>query len=179
MSHQIFSLQPFPSEESLVDLKIAGNISRHNNQLTINYQVVGELAPVEIPSSVDIPTRKHELWQDTCFEFFIGIKDSQQYWEFNLSPSRNWNIYRFHGYRQGMQEETAFTALPFSIENYSDSLEMSLNVDLERIISPEQLIDVAITTVIKQKDGKITYWALVHPGKEADFHIRDSFIIRL
>lgn len=89
MSHQIFSLQPFPSEESLVDLKIAGNISRHNNQLTINYQVVGELAPVEIPSSVDIPTRKHELWQDTCFEFFIGIKDSQQYWEFNLSDRKS------------------------------------------------------------------------------------------
>jgi hypothetical protein len=38
---------------------------------------------------------------------------------------------------------------------------------------------VGITTVIKHKDGEVTYWALIHQGKEADFHIRESFIVEI
>jgi hypothetical protein len=177
MNQQI-SLQPFPSAE-VVPVQITGNISRVDNQLTINYQLVGDLQEIVIAQPSDTPARQHELWQDTCFEFFLGIKDSQRYWEFNLSPAGHWNIYRFDSYRQGMQEETAFNLLPFNVEHQSDSLLLSLNVDLDKIVSSKQLIDVAITTVIKQKNGVVTYWALVHQGKEADFHIRDSFIVEL
>jgi hypothetical protein len=178
MSQQNFSLHAFPSAE-FPPVEITGNISRDHNQLTINYQLIGNLQEIVIAQPSDTPTRQHELWQDTCFEFFLGIKNSQRYWEFNLSPAGHWNIYRFDSYRQGMQEETAFNVLAFNVEHQLDSLVLSLNLDLGKIISPEQLIDVAITTVIKQKSGDINYLALVHKGKEADFHIRDSFIIEL
>ncbi|BAY37347.1 hypothetical protein NIES2111_16840 [Nostoc sp. NIES-2111] len=178
MSQQTFSLQPFPSAE-VPPVQITGNISRDDNQLIINYQLIGNLQEIVIAKPSDTPTRQHELWQDTCFEFFLGIKNSQRYWEFNLSPAGHWNIYRFDSYRQGMQEETAFSVLPFRVENKSDSLVLALNLDLDKIISSAQLIDVAITTVIKQESGDINYLALVHKGKEADFHIRDSFILEL
>ncbi|MEC4813989.1 MAG: DOMON-like domain-containing protein [Scytonema sp. PMC 1069.18] len=179
MNEQTFSLYPFPSTKSLPKLKIAGNIARYDNQLTITYALFGDLQQVVIPSVSDIPTRKHELWKDTCFEFFIGVQDSEQYWEFNLSPTGDWNVYHFNGYRQGMQEETDFTTLPFSIYNQADSVTLAINIDLDKIISLEQSLDVAIASVIKHNDGEDSYWALTHQGEKPDFHLRDSFTIKL
>ncbi|MEH2384525.1 MAG: DOMON-like domain-containing protein [Nostoc sp.] len=200
MNEQTFFLQPFPSTKSLPNLKIAGNIARNGNKLVICYMLEGDLkeialakptvplrgsklrvvdAPEGIVPPSNTPSRKHELWKDTCFEFFLGIKDSARYWEFNLSPVGYWNVYRFDGYRQGMQEETAFTILPFDVQNQADGLALALDVDLGKIISADQAIEVGITTVIKHKNGEVTYWALTHQGAEADFHLRDSFIIEL
>jgi hypothetical protein len=76
------------------------------------------------------------------------------------------------------------TKLPFSVNQLSDGLTLAIDVDLDKlninkIIPPEQALEIAITTVIKGKDGKVTYWALTHPGAEADFHRRDSFVIEL
>jgi hypothetical protein len=175
---QTFSLQPFPAE-SLANFKITGNIARHANTLVIHYTLSGDLKQVVITPPANPPARKHELWENTCFEFFIGIKNSQQYWEFNLSPSGHWNVYRFDDYRQGMQEETAFMTLPFSVQNQSESLTLALNIDLNKIVSKDQNLEIAITTVIKHKDGEVTYWALTHQGTKADFHLRNSFIIDL
>ena len=186
MSEQTFSLQPFPSTKSLPNLKIAGNIARNGNQLAIRYILEDDLKEIAlakptggIAPPTNTPSRKHELWQDTCFEFFLGIKDFARYWEFNLSPTGHWNVYRFDGYRQGMQEETAFENLPFNVQNQTDSLILTLDVDLDKIISAEQAIEVGITTVIKDRNGEVTYWALTHQGAEADFHLRDSFILEM
>ncbi|MCG6133804.1 MAG: DOMON-like domain-containing protein [Nostoc sp. LLA-1] len=178
MTKQTFFLQPFSSNESLTNLHITGNIARYDNQLTINYQLSGDLKTVVISLPSNTPTRKNELWEETCFEFFLGIKDSAQYWEFNLSPSGNWNIYRFDGYRQGMTEETAFSVLPFKVHQ-SDDLSLVVNIDLSQIIPAKQTLEIAITTVIKHSNDTVTYWALTHCGQEADFHLRDSFMIDL
>jgi len=178
MNEQNFSLQPFPDDNLLPHVQITGKITRNLHQFTISYRLLGELTEIAISPPSDTPSRKHELWQDTCFEFFVGIKDSERYWEFNLSPSGDWNIYRFDGYRQGMQEETAFTNLPFCIEQ-SDIFTLTLDVNLDKIISPTQDIEVAITSVIKQKNSQVTYWALAHKGTQPDFHLRDSFVIDL
>jgi hypothetical protein len=179
MNEQIFSLQPFSANESLSNLKIAGNIARNENLLIISYALLGDIKEVAIAPASETPERKHELWKDTCFEFFLGIQDSPRYWEFNLSPSGDWNVYSFDGYRQGMQEETAFTTLPFSVQNSSDCLAIALDIDLEQIVSADQMLDVAITTVIQHGNGEVSYWALTHQGAEADFHLRESFIVEL
>ncbi|MBE9197795.1 MULTISPECIES: DOMON-like domain-containing protein [unclassified Nodularia (in: cyanobacteria)] len=179
MTNQTFSLKPFPSEESLPNLQITGSIARFADKLSLSYHLSGDLTQVVIPPISDTPVRSHQLWENTCFEFFIGIKDSAQYWEFNLSPAGHWNVYHFDGYRQGMQEETAFNILPFTVQKESDSLTLVLDVDLGKIAAIEAEVEVAITTVIKDKASNVTYWALVHSGVEADFHLRDSFIIEL
>lgn len=190
MNAQTFFLQPFlPSEQQpvtpdpLPNLKITGSIARQTNILAIRYILLGDLSDVVIAASSNPPTRQHNLWQDTCFEFFLGIKHSPQYWEFNLSPAGHWNVYRFDGYRQGMQEEAAFTSLPFHVQIQSNTLSLALNLDLKPIVPSDQALEVSITAVIKSRiesrNGEETYWALTHPGSEADFHRRDSFIIEL
>ena len=58
-------------------------------------------------------------------------------------------------------------------------LALALDVDLGKIVSVNQVLEVAITAVIKQIGGEVTYWALTHRGTKADFHLRESFIIEL
>ena len=179
MNSRSFSLKSFLSAGLLPYLKITGNIVRHSKILTLSYAFLGPLIEVVIPAPADIPARKIALWEETCFEFFLGAKNSEQYWEFNLSPAGHWNVYRFKSYRQGMQEEAAFTSLPFSVERQSDALRLSLKLDLGKIILTDQKLKVGISAVIKPVNGELTYWALTHKGPEADFHRRDSFILEL
>jgi hypothetical protein len=174
-----FSLQQFPSASFLPDLEITGTIARFFNTLSICYVLHGPLAEIVIPASADIPARQNGLWGDTCFEFFLNVKNSDPYWEFNLSPAGHWNVYRFKTYRQGMQEELAFASLPVSIQRQSDILNLSLELDLGKIIPADQTLNVAISAVIKSKNGTVIYWALCHHGPQADFHRRDSFIVEL
>ena len=179
INNQIFSLQPFSSANSLSDLKITGNITRQNQILTIKYKLLGNLTELVIPPLASTPIRKNELWQSTCFEFFLGISNSSHYWEFNLSPTGDWNVYRFTNYRENVQEEMAFSSLSFNLQKQSNSLILNVELDLNKIIQIDQDLDIAITSVIKSKNNKVTYWALTHCGSQADFHQRDSFIIQL
>jgi hypothetical protein len=78
-----------------------------------------------------------------------------------------------------MREETAFTSLPFTVEVHPKALRLSMELNLTKIVRPERTLKVGISAVIKNINGKITYWALTHPGSRADFHRRDSFIIKL
>lgn len=178
MTQYQFTLKPFASNNPISDLQITANITRADNNLNLNYQLLGNLSPIKIPPISDAPTRQDRLWETTCLEFFLGIENSPKYWEFNLSPAKHWNIYRFTDYRQNMTEETAFQTLPFNIQKQPESLNLSLQLDLNPIISPNQKLEASITAVI-QSDRHITYWALTHPGSKPDFHLRDSFLITL
>jgi hypothetical protein len=179
MNGRRFSLKPLVTADLPPDVKITGSISRLSNTLTINYILIGPMANFAIPASAENQLRRNALWKETCLEFFLGPKNSAHYWEFNLSPAGHWNVYRFTAYRQGMQEEPAYESLPFSVLIQATALHLSLELDLGRIISQDQTIEVGISAVIKAVDGTSTFWALLHPGTVADFHRRDSFIIDL
>jgi hypothetical protein len=174
-----FSLQPFSEAGRQSELKIAGRISRISNRLAIHYRVAGQLAEVLIPAPADIPSRKNALWEDTCFEIFIAVKDSSRYWEFNLSPAGHWNVFHFSAYRKDMRADTAIGPLPFGVRRRPGALSLSLEMDMSRIIRLDRIVEVGLSAVIKYKSGERNYWALVHPGQEADFHRRESFIIQL
>ncbi|NDJ19345.1 DOMON-like domain-containing protein [Myxacorys almedinensis] len=171
-----FSLASFSL--SSVDLSVAGAIHRSDRYLMIRYDLRGDLGAIIIPSPA-LPSRQTNLWQTTCFEFFLGLNDSQRYWEFNLSPAGHWNAYRFDRYRRGMQEETALAAFPFEVQQSPDGLRLTIALNLDCLGLAKQRFEVAIAAVIESKTHGLTYWALAHPGLEADFHRRDSFLIKL
>jgi hypothetical protein len=179
MNSQAFSLQPFSNLNLPTDLQITGGIARQAQILNIRYVLSGDLSKIAIAPPANKPTRKHELWQETCFEFFLGLPGRDRYWEFNLSPTGDWNVYRFDGYRQGMQEESAFNELPFVVKTQPETLSLSLELNLQAIAPNEQPLEVAITTVIKSSTGDVSYWVLTHTGSEADFHRRDSFVLQV
>jgi hypothetical protein len=179
MNDQSFSLTPFPSARPPPPVTIGGTIARHAHTLAVRYRLLGRLEDLAISEPAPVPERKDGLWKDTCFEVFLAVRGAPEYWEFNLSPAGRWNVYRFASYRGGMTEEPAFTALPFSVESEEDVLCLALELDLGRILRGGLALEVAISAILKHKDGSLTHWALIHRGPQPDFHRRDGFIIAL
>jgi hypothetical protein len=174
-----FKLQPFPTDIIIPQIEISGQIDRSEDLLSIEYLLQGDLDNVAIDPPTDLPARKLELWTSNCFEFFIGVTGSSNYWEVNLAPTGDWNVYALDDYRQGLRPEISFGSLPFRIDRSANSLQLNLAFDLSQIIKTDLKLEVAITAVIKSNQDEISYWALTHTGTEADFHRRDSFTIKL
>ncbi len=180
MNRTPFSLKPFlPLPTARIPkVEISGDIGRCSDGFAIRYLFVDPLGKTSIPVRADVPLRRHGLWEETCFEFFLAVKNSPSYWEFNLSPSGHWNVYRFSEYRQNMQEETRFSSLPFDIRVLSSGgLSLALEMDLGIFMKRGLPLEVGVSAVIRQKDGNVTYWALSHAGRQADFHRRDGFAV--
>lgn len=182
-----FTLVPFTNGSSLPQLELSGWIDRQDKLLSIEYHLQGDLNSIAIDPLTTAPSRQPELWAKTCFEFFIGVPGDSNYWEFNLSPSGDWNVFQLDDYRQGLRDEAAFSSLPFSVKRQANSLVLRLKFDLSKIISLaqpletriERDLEISVTTVIKSTQDEISYWAVTHTGKDADFHLRDSFTIEI
>ena len=174
-----FRLIPFPALK-IPAIEITGQVARQGNLLFIRYSVQGNIEDIRLPVRSESPARKNDLWKATCFEFFLASRDRPEYWEINLSPSGNWNVYAMDGYRQiNMREEGAFSQLPFEFTKTIKELSLDLVVNLGWLLQPLQQLHIGITAIIQIVDGSETYWALAHPGKQADFHLKEGFVIAI
>lgn len=179
MTEHSFSLIPFP-DTNIPDLKIIGTISRRTNFLTIHCSLLGQTEEILFPEQSGQPAREDELWKATCFEFFLARPDQPQYWEFNMSPSGDWNVYQMDAYRRiGFREESLIERLSFTVQREPGCVSVDTAMDLNPIIPAEHPIQAGITSIIRTIDGRESYWALTHPNSQADFHLRESFIIAL
>ena len=150
-----------------------------DRDLVLQFGMTGAIDRLELAPISDSPTRLDRLWETTCFEFFFGVPGQKTYWEVNLSPSGHWNVFRLDGYRGNLREEPAIAALPFCVQRESDRLTLDLTFDLQALALSQAAIELSVTSVMQEKTGEISYWALTHSGDEADFHRRDSFILSL
>jgi hypothetical protein len=176
---QTFELNPYPVED-VPEIEIVGTVERIGNQLSLCYEVRGDVGSILLhPPST--PARKDDLWMATCFEFFLAVPGTLGYWEFNMSPAGDWNVYRMDEYRRvGFREESAIRKLPFRFQKEKTELSLDIVMDLSPIIQPEEKIEIGISAVIQTMDKKETHWALSHPNEWAsqpDFHLRESFVL--
>ena len=174
-----FALQQFASLPQLPDLVITGEISRRGQRLLLRYALQDPLDTVLIAPPAEPPCRLDELWQATCFELFLACPGQEPYWEFNLSPAGHWNVYRLEGYRRGLAAEPAYSQLALQVLRDPGELRLLLEVDLPPGLGADQPLEAAITAVIQQRSGLVSYWSLAHGGSEPDFHRRDGFQLRL
>jgi hypothetical protein len=174
-----FSLKPFPGEGNGPDVKITGRVARMAGTLSLECALLGNLSTIAIPEPRASPGRKDRLWEETCLEVFLGESGSERYWEFNLSPARDWNVYRFPSYRKEKLEELAFTALPFRIRTEPGALRLSLDLGLEKIIPADSAIEVGVCAVLRTVTGARSHWALAHPSPRPDFHRRNGFTLKI
>lgn len=176
---QTFELIPYPAD-NIPNIDITGKLTRSDNTFFIHYEVDGEIEQIYLPAKSPSPSRKDDLWKATCFEFFAAIPDQPEYWEFNLSPSGDWNVYKMDAYRRvGFREERAYTELPFGFSASEHKLSLEISLDLGLLFQSEQIIQVGITAIIQTKDGNEAYWALKHASPHADFHARETFILSI
>ena len=69
--------------------------------LALAFTLRADMDRIRVGSEVT-PGPADELWKHTCFEAFIQPVGSRGYYEFNFSPTRQWAVYRFASYREGM-----------------------------------------------------------------------------
>jgi hypothetical protein len=180
MKEQTFSLKPF--EGASPDVEIKGRAVRDKNILTVHYELAGNLQDIDIPARNHKPSRVKGLWENTCFELFAAAGDESPYREFNLSPSGDWNVFRFERYEEhrrvaDLKEDPLFTALPFRTEKQPGTFSLDLGFSLEGIARTDQPLEIGISAVVKS--GTRSFWALAHSGPRPDFHRRDSFVLHL
>lgn len=153
---------------------VAVDISRVGaDALSLVYSVRGRIDGVALPSPSAGPTRAGELWKHTCFELFLRDA-SGAYVEFNFSPSAQWAAYAFDAYREGMRN--ADVAAPL-IETQTNAGLFTLNA-LVTLPLPAHA-RLAVTAVIEEADGALSYWSLAHGPGKPDFHHIDSFVLDL
>ncbi len=174
-----FSLAPFRGGGSVPALGIGGSIGRRGNVLSVRCALRGDRSTLSVPARADAPERRDRLWEDTCFELFVGAEGSAAYREFNFSPAGHWNVYRFDSYREAMREEPAFASLPFGILADAQALRLSVDIDLGKILPPGKALDVGVCAVVRARAGDVGHWALAHPGPRPDFHLRDGFRLKV
>ena len=90
-----------------------------SHALAFSYTLIADINQLLIPP-VATSRRIDGLWQHTCFEAFIGIKDSSAYYEFNFSPSSEWAAYQFRAYRDGWPLDNDAFAPNISVEQVAD-----------------------------------------------------------
>jgi hypothetical protein len=173
-----FILSPFNTGDAR-NLGVRGKLERKSGRLIVVYELNGPVKNLAIPQLSMKPERKNRLWEETCFELFLSPVDSEAYWEFNLSPSGDWNVFKFSAYRQGMQEEQAFETLPFTVEILTESMQLAVEIDPGKFIPDGKAVNVGISAVIKDVHGERSYWALTHNEIKPDFHRKDGFLIVL
>ncbi len=113
--------------------------------------------------------RKIGLWEKTCFEFFIGNSESQDYWEYNFDHQNFWNCFYLPSYRSPIQEF-------FEIKDpniFQKSRTLEINFDLPKLLKEKNII-FNISCVIKVFDKESEYFALSHLGNP-DFHNKKTW----
>jgi hypothetical protein len=181
MKRQNFSLKPFKKDPSL-SIEINGSIARHNNTLLVYYELAGNLQTIYIPERKQAPSRVKGLWENTCFELFVAAKDSDRYWEINISPSGDWNVFRFDHYEgdrciDNLEEEGLVASFASATQKNSGLLSVDFEFDLDGIIRENKSLDIGISAVVKSVQK--SYWALAHCDSVPNFHRRDSFKLKL
>jgi len=167
-------LLPHPLTPCRAVRGIVVTVLRHDDlTLRLRYDVEGDISKLRVPQLSGQPGRADELWRHTCFEAFV--RDAgEAYREFNLSPSRMWAAYEFDGYRTGGR--VAAGAAPEIASVEMDDADLMLLAHVRPGV-PVRGARVALSTVIEDASGTMSYWALAHPAKKPDFHHPDSFTV--
>ena len=161
--------------------KIESSIScERSNILTVSYILKGAVDQLRVP--LDGPVRRaYDLWQHTCFEFFIGAKNDVEYYEFNFSPSGEWAAYEFRNYRDGGPIDVEGLEPKIIVQRGAGTLELSAVLRLDRLagLQTDVCLAFGLSAVIENLDGSLSYWALKHPPGKPDFHHSDAFALEI
>jgi hypothetical protein len=189
----MLALEPFGGLPHPPDLTVSGQArrqaghqaSRQAGRLELSWRLAGDLDALVLPDPSETRRRCDGLWQTTCLEAFWGFAGQDAYWELNLAPSGDWNLYRLSHYRGPLAPVALAAAPPWQVRRRAGELEVAVDLDLAEVAGGDEPgvaglpLEVSLTAVIEQVGQGVSYWALAHTGAEPDFHRRDSFRLGL
>jgi hypothetical protein len=170
------ALKPHPDTPCPAVERIEVELSRLGSVLQLDYVLTGSLADIRVPAA-KAPSRGHRLWEHSCFEAFVRLGEGEAYWEYNFAPSGEWAAYRLDSYRSGMREAEEGAPPTLHIRVAVNRLE--LRARIETGLGVEQPWAVGLSTIVEDRSGTRSFWALAHPPGEPDFHSPDCFALQL
>jgi hypothetical protein len=193
----MLALEPFGGLPHPPDLSVSGQARRQAGRqaerqaghqagrLELVWRLTGDLDALVLPDASQSRRRCDGLWQTTCLEAFWGFAGHDAYWELNLAPSSDWNLYRLSHYRGPLEPVALAAAPPWQVRRSARELEVAVYIDLGEVAGGDEPgvaglpLEISLTAVIEQVGQGVSYWALAHTGAEPDFHRRDSFRLGL
>lgn len=158
--------------------------------LALCYRLFGDTLRLIVPDPRPV-ARVDGLWHHTCCEAFVAAAGSPAYREFNLSPSGQWAVYDFSGYRLPAPSLPGPQSGPVpSIHRRSapDALEFDVVLPAAWLPEAADTLELGLCMVVEERTARAagdedlpthSYWALRHTGERPDFHRRDSFALSL
>jgi hypothetical protein len=148
--------------------------------LTLGYTLQADMSRLRVGLE-GVPGPADHLWKHTCFEAFIRPSGSRGYYEFNFSPTKQWAVYRFDSYREGMTPMDMANPPDISIRKAPDHLELKATFPLPISVGIDaaQRPKLALTAVVQEESGRLCYWSARHPQGKPDFHHPDGFVFDL
>src|ERR1700761_2485164 len=179
-THQIF-LSAHPSAQCDPVQRLDVRLSFQSpGVVTLCYTLQADMSRIRVgpegpPGSAD------GLWKPTCFEAFMRPGESPGYYEFNFSPTRQWAIYRFDSYRQGMTPMEAANPPVVSTTRAEDHmvLQATFALPFSADSGAARRTKLAVAAVIEEESGRLCYWSGRHPAGKPDFHHSDGFAFEL
>ena len=170
------TLRLHPDSLCAAATRIEADIARPRpGNLILSYVVSGRISDLRMPPVV-AAARADELWRHTCFEAFVRPSAGPGYYEFNFSPSTQWAVYQFSGYRSGMRVATEIGAPLIEVRSSVATYTLQVTLELDGLSSP---LHLGLSAVLEETNGRKSYWALAHPPGKADFHHADCFALEL
>jgi len=139
-------------------------------RLLVSFWLDAAIGRLRLPES-GAAQRADGLWQHSCFEAFLRVRDAESYCEFNLAPSGAWAAYRFAGRRTGRSLPDVAAPM-IRCERTADSFGLSAVLPLAGLadLADATAINAGLAAVIEDEHGALSYWALAHAGPQPDFH---------
>lgn len=157
----------------------AGATCTSGGVILFDYRLEGDLGRIELPPALG-PAWADELWRHTCFEAFVR-GDDEGYCELNFAPSGQWAAYRFARYREGMAPLSELPAPRIDVRRGTGVLELEAHVPLSGLpgLAAAACLRLALSAVVEDAEGRLSYWALAHPSDRPDFHHPGGFALEL
>lgn len=174
-------LIPFDSRKASDDFVPMISLEREGTTLYLNYLVEGSLSNLKIPQRSIRPNRVEGIYEHTCCELFV-LGDSGKYMEWNFSPGLDWCTFAFDSYRKRNEKneiEKLHTFRDLFVQQTLNELSLSVAVDLKSVLyflGSADKLKAQVSMVLESSDKKISYWALKHAPKKADFHCLECFV---
>lgn len=161
-----------PATPAGVRLALSVDVQSRADGMRLSYTLRGDTAALRIPApAAPVPT--DGLWQHSCFEAFVAADGDAAYREFNFSPSSQWAAYRFAAERErdvALEAREPVHLDPPFCEVDTQTLVLSVRLPPAALPRCPALLSLGLSAVIEETDGRLSYWALHHPGDRPDFH---------
>jgi hypothetical protein len=148
--------------------------------LAVSFLLEGDLDRLRIPAQRE-PFIAADLWRHTCCEVFIRCAGQPSYCEFNLAPSGGWTCYAFTAYREGAPLADERLQPVVRVDRTGPTMRLDAAIPVGRLALLERCprVQVALSAVVENERGELSYWALAHPPGSPDFHHPLAFAIDL